>query len=135
MDNRSGTDECDVGPIRNFMSTTFQAHFKDASLPIRPKWLWLSLILRREYRIVSKVDYLEIAELLGMDSEEINFVLWYLHFCTGTLMYYPDIPDEWFKNHIICSPQVVFDSISELIVASLRTLHSEGPFTEYERKK
>ena len=49
-------------------------------------------------------------------------------------MYYPDISDEWFKNHIICSPQVVFDSISQLIVASLRTLHSEGPVIEVERR-
>ena len=135
VDNRFGTDECDVGPIRDFMSTTFQTHFKDASLPIRPNWLWFSLILRREYRIVSKVDYLEIAKLLGIDSKEINFVLWYLHFCTGTLMYYPDIQDDWFKDHIICSPQVVFDSISQLIVASLCTLHSEGPYIEYERKE
>ena len=44
-----------------------------------------------------------------MDEEEVDFALWYLHICTGTLMYYPDLPDEWFKNHIICSPQVVFD--------------------------
>ena len=115
VDNLTGTDELDVGPIRNFLSSIFQSHFKDASLPIRSKWLWLSLILRREYRIVSMVNCLKIAESLEMDKEEVDFALWYLHFCTGTLMYYPDIPDEWFKNHIICSPQVVFDSISQLI--------------------
>ena len=66
VDNRFGTDECDVGPIRDFMSTTFQTHFKDASLPIRPNWLWFSLILRREYRnwclksiILKLLNYLE----------------------------------------------------------------------------
>ena len=135
VDNFSGVDKNDVGPIRNFMSTIFQTDFKDATLPISPKWLWLSLILRREYKIVSMVECVEIAKLLGMEREELDFALWYLHFCTGSLMYYPDIPDEWFKNHIICSPQVVFDSISQLIVASLRTLHTEGPFNEYERKE
>ena len=135
VNNLTGTDECDVGLIRDFMSTTFRTHFKDASLPIRPSWLWLSLILRREFRIVTMDVCLEIAVSLGIDKNNIDFILWYLHFCTGTLMYYPDIPDDhdWFKNHIICSPQVVFDSISEFIVASLRTLHTEGPFTEYER--
>ena len=135
VDNLTGTDECDVGLIRDFMSTTFQTHFKDASLPIHPNWLWLSLILRREFKIVTMDVCLEIALLLGIDIKDIDFILWYLHCCTGTLMYYPDISDEhdWFKNHIICSPQVVFDSISEFIVASLRTLHTEGPFTEYER--
>ena len=135
VDNFSGADINDVGPIRNFMSTIFQTDFNDATLPISPKWLWLSLILRREYKIVSMVECLEIAKLLGMEREELDFALWYLHFCTGSLMYYPDIPDEWFENHIICLPQVVFDSISQLIVASLRTLHTEGPFKEYERKE
>ena len=135
VDNLNGTDESDVGPIRDFMSAIFRSHFKDALLPIHPNWLWFSLILRREYRIVSMVDCVDIAQSLGIDREEIDFILWYLHFCTGSLMYYPDIPDDWFKNHIICSPQVVFDSISELIVASMRTLHTEGAFTEYEKKE
>ena len=133
VDNLNGTEELDIGPIRNFMNTNFHAHFKGASLPIRPKWLWFSLILRREFRIVSKVECLEIALSFGMDNDEVNFALWYLHYCTGTLMYYPDIPDEWFKDHIICSPQVVFDSISQLIVTSLRTLHSEGFVIEQRR--
>ena len=133
VDNLNGTEELDIGPLRNFMNTNFHTHFKGASLPIRPKWLWFSLILRREFRIVSKVDCLEIAQSLGMDKDEVDFALWYLHYCTGTLMYYPDIPDEWFKDHIICSPQVVFDSISQLIVTSLRTLHSEGFVIEQNR--
>ena len=72
VDNLAGTDECDVGPIRDFMSTTFQTHFKDASLPIRPTWLWLSLILRREFKIVTMDVCLEIALLLGMDKNNIN---------------------------------------------------------------
>ena len=135
VDNLTGTDECDVSLIRDFMSTTFQTHFKDASLPIRPNWLWFSLILRREFRIVTMDVCLEIAVSLGIDKNSIDFILWYLHFCTGTLMYYPDIADyqDWFKIHIICSPQVVFDSISQFILASLRALHTKGPFTECER--
>ena len=36
---------------------------------------------------------------------------------------------------MICSPQVIFDSISQLMLASLRTLHSEGPATEFEREE
>ena len=133
VDNLNGTEELDIGPLRNFMNTNFHTHFKGASLPIRPKWLWFSLILRREFRIVSKVDCLLTAQSLEMDNEEVDFALWYLHYCSGTLMYYADIPDEWFKNYIICSPQVVFDSISQLIVTSLRTLHSEGFVIEQNR--
>ena len=47
--------------------------------------------------------------------------LWYLHYCVGTIIYYPDLPDKWFKENVICSPQVVFNSIEQLIV---RILHS-----------
>ena len=133
VDNFLGTDQTDIGPIRDFLSDTFQTHFKDAVLPIRPKWLWLSLILRREFKIVSIVDFNEIAERLEIDREDGEFFLWYSHYCTGTLMYYPDVPDEWFKNHVICSPQVVFDSISQLILASMRTFHTNGELFEHER--
>ena len=95
IDNFSGTEQekSDIGLVRNFMSKNFCTHFKKASLPIRPKWLWLSLILRREYKIVSKDNCLEIAKALEMDSDELDFALWYLHYCTGTLMYYPYISD------------------------------------------
>ena len=133
VDNMNGTEEVDIGPIRNFMNKSFHTHFKKASLPIRPKWLWFSLILRREYKIVSMVDCLDIAQLLGMEHDEVGFALWYLHYCTGTLLYYPDIQDEWFKDHIICSPQVVFDSISQFIVVSLRILHSGNCVVEQKR--
>ena len=34
---------------------------------------------------------LEIALSLGIDIKDIDFFFWYLHFCTGTLMYYSDI--------------------------------------------
>ena len=42
------------------------------------------------------------------------------------MIYHPEIEDEdnWFKKNIICSPQVVFNSISSLIVESLLELHS-----------
>ena len=51
---------------------------------------------------MSKIDCLEIAKALGMDSDEVDFALWYLHMCTGTLMYYPEIPEQLVDllNHI-----------------------------------
>ena len=137
VDNYTGTEKSDIGPIREFMNKIFSTHFKEASLPIRPKWLILGTILRKEYKIVIMKDCLNIGEMLEMDHEEIRFSLWYLD-CIGTLMHYTSIEsdeDNWFKNHIICSPQVLFDSISQLVVASLRTLHSEGYVIEQERKE
>ena len=41
-------------------------------------------------------------------------------------MYFPNLRDEWFNDHVICSPQVIFNSISDLILPSLQVLHSSG---------
>ena len=137
VDNYDGKEAVDIAPIRNFMNKVFSTHFQAASLPIRKKWLILNIILRREYRIVKLKDCFEIADMLDIDREEVKFCLWYLD-CIGTLMYYTNIADDedgWFKNHVICSPQVIFDSTSQLIVSSLSTLHAGGTVTDYEQKE
>ena len=137
VDNYDGKEAVDIAPIRNFMNKVFSTHFQAASLPIRKKWLILNIILRREYRIVKLKDCFEIADMLDIDREEVRFCLWYLD-CIGTLMYYTNIADDkdgWFKNHVICSPQVIFDSTSQLIVSSLSTLHAGGTVTDYEQKE
>ena len=133
VDNFLGTDEMDIAPIRGFLSDIFKKQFQDSSIPIQPNWLWFSLILRREYCIAPMDDCVIIAKDLGIKEDELELCLWYLHYCTGTIMYYPNIPGKYFKGHVICTPQVVFDSISEFIVASLRTIHGDGAVIESER--
>ena len=138
IDNYAGTEQSDIAPLRDFMTSIFSTHFKSSTLPIRKKWLILSILLRREFRIIQLDDCIDLGRILEMDKEETNFCLWYLHDCIGTLMHYTSIPedeDSWFKNHVICSPQVIFDSISQLMLASLHTLHSKGPVTEFEREE
>ena len=76
VDNFAGTEQSDIAPIRDFMSDVFACHFKDASLPIKPKWLLLGTLLRMEYSIVSMEDCLEIGRLLEMDEEDTKFCLW-----------------------------------------------------------
>ena len=139
VDNYKGTEQTDIAPIRAHLHRLFSTHFRDASLPVRPAYLLFSIILRKEFCIATMEDCLEIGKRLDMHlKEDVEFSLWYLHHCVGALMYYPKVPgdeDGWFREHIICSPQVVFDSISQLILASLRTLHSEGTCLEYEREE
>ena len=108
----------------------------DASLMIRPAWLMLNIILRTEYKIASLNDCLEIDKKLEMDEEEVKLALYYLHHVVGALLYYPEINDKdsWFKGKVFCSPQVVFDSIGQIIVVSLQVLHSDSPVRECFRK-
>ena len=135
VNNYDGKVAEDIAPIRNFMSQIFSTRFHKASLPIQRKWLILNIILRREYRIVELKDCFEIGHMLDIDTEEVKFCLWYFD-CIGTLMYYTNIVDEdsWFKNHVICSPQVIFDSISQFIICSMSTLHTGGANTKCERE-
>ncbi|XP_064391858.1 uncharacterized protein LOC135339631 isoform X4 [Halichondria panicea] len=138
VDNYNGTEHSDIAPLRKLLSEIFHKRFKNASLPIRPKWLLFGLILRREYKIASIEDCLELGKKLEMDENETKFCLRYLHDCIGTVMHYTSVSNDkekWLKNRVICSPQVIFDSISQLIVPSLRVLHSGSTFTEYERKE
>ena len=133
VNNYDGQEAVDIAPIRTFMNEIFQSRFQEASLPVQKKWLILNVILRREYRIAEMKHCYEIGEMLDIDKEEVKFCLWYLD-CIGTLMYYTNIPDGWFKDHVICYPQVIFDSISQLIVSSMCKLHS-GVVTGYEREE
>ena len=131
----NNTDSDDITSIREYMNNSFRTHFKEASLPLRPKWLIFSSMLRIHFKLVKMKDCLELGRMLEMDKEEIEFCLWYLD-CIGTLMYFDSITEDkdgWLKNHVICSPQVVFDSISQLIVSSMCTLHSKSHVIDHDR--
>ena len=124
LDNFKGTD-ADLDPLRMHLQKMFNSFFKGAQLRIRPTQLLLGIILRKEYNIVSMDDCIHIGRALNMVEEEVRFSVWYLDRWVGALIYQPEIEDkdDWFKKYIICSPQVVFDSISSLIVEVLLDLH------------
>ena len=134
LDNFAGTD-ADLDQLREHLQDMFNTYFKGAQLRIRPPQLLLGVILRKEYDIVSMADCIQIGIALNMDEEEIKFSVWYLDRWVGALIYHPEIDDEdgWFKKYIICSPQVVFDSISTLIVETLLEFHC--PKTTSRRSK
>ena len=124
LDNFKGTD-ADLDPLRMHLQKMFNSFFKGAQLRIRPTQLLLGIVLRKEYDIVSIDDCIHIGRALNMVEEEVRFSVWYLDRWVGALIYQPEIEDndDWFKKYIICSPQVVFDSISSLIVEVLLDLH------------
>ena len=136
LNNQNGTENLDIRPLQDHIMKLINDRL-DASLPIRPAWLILSIILRTEYKTIASLDdCLEIGRILKMDEKEVKKALKYLHDVVGALMYYPDINDKdrWFKGKVFCSPQVVFDSIGQIIVVSLQVLHSDSPVRECFRK-
>ena len=125
IENQIGSD---IRPVGEFINEISNIHFKNAFLRIPPQWLVLGAVLSKEFKLVTIDDCLELGELLEMNKEEVMLCLHYLH-SKGTLMYYDDIPDDeddWFKNHIISSPQVVFDSINQLIISPLQQIETQS---------
>ena len=127
VDNYEGTDS-DMEPLREHLHGLFSSYFKHAKLRIRPQQLLFGVVLRKEFDIVSMEECIRIGtEGLKMREEEVRFTVWYLDRYVGALIYHPEIKDKdgWFGNFIICNPQVVFNSLSVLVVKPLLELHSE----------
>ncbi len=139
VDNYEGTDS-DMEPLREHLHGIFSSYFKDAKLRIRPQQLLLGVVLRKEFDIVSMEECIRIGtEGLKMSEKEVRFTVWYLDRFVGALIYHPEIKDKdgWFGNFVICNPQVVFNSLSVLVVKPLLELHSEEgniQFNDNERK-
>ena len=137
LDNDKGTENAEISPLRGLMNKLFYSRFGKTSLPIPKNWLVLGIILRKEYQIATVADCIEIGKRLEMDEEETTICLLYLH-CIGSILYYTEVPNDddprWLlKGHVICLPQVIFDSISQLIIVSMQVVHDGGLDTEFVR--
>ncbi|XP_064402010.1 uncharacterized protein LOC135347838 isoform X2 [Halichondria panicea] len=137
LDNDKGTENAEISPLRGLMNKLFYSRFGKTSLPIPKNWLVLGIILRKEYQIATVADCIEIGKRLEMDEEETTICLLYLH-SIGSILYYTEVPDDddprWLlKGHVICLPQVIFDSISQLIIVSMQVVHDGGLDTEFVR--
>ena len=115
VDNKSG-GAGEVDTLRKFFEQHMQ-HYKKISIPAA--WLVLSLYLRKqEKRTVSLCDCLNLGQKLNMFPEETRLALWFLHHRAGTLMYFPDLPE--LQDTVISDVQIIYDSVSNLIVNTFR---------------
>ncbi len=120
VDNYEGGDK-DLEPIRAHIRSCLRDNKGSMKVPIRPVQLLFSIILRKEYQIVKLEDCMKIGNELNMDESTVDFTLWYFN-QLGTIIYRPEI-GGWFKDNVICSPEVIFNSISTLIIEPLLKLH------------
>ena len=112
VDNMTG-DEAELEDIRKRLENIIKQEFDD--WPIPASWLMFSIFLRRMgKRIMSLSQCYEIGNRLKVKNT--NEALWFLHHCVGILMHFPEI--EEIKDIVICDPQVVFDSVTNLILNS-----------------
>ena len=117
IDNMTG-DEEELIKVRKRIEDLIKQTLDD--FPIPASWLMFSIFLRKMgKRTMSLSQCREIgAKLKVRDTDE---AVWFLHHCVGTLMHFPDV--EEIKDIVICDPQVVFDSVTELILNSFKLKH------------
>ena len=112
IDNMTG-DEKELAKVRKRLEDIINQEFDNFTIPA--SWLMFSIFLRKMgNRTMSLLQCREIGERLEVrDTDE---ALWFLHHHVGILMHFPDV--EEIKDTVICDPQVVFDSVTDLILNS-----------------
>ena len=116
IDNMTGGAD-EIREIRTFLESGLKKHFKKLRIPAA--WLMLSLCLRkRDKRIASLQSCIQLAERLGMTAADTKTALWFLHYHAGVLMYFPNLPE--LSDMVICNIQIVFDSVTNLIINAFK---------------
>ena len=140
VDNMFGTDESEMAEIRTNIEGIITSRF--SALPIPASWLIFRMTLHMLGKpVVSLAQCEEIASRLSMTTP-VREAIWFFHHNIGSLMHYPDIPSM--KEVVICNPQVIFDSISKLIInkfqysnfnvdqSVIEEFHQKGQFTLFD---
>ena len=131
IDNLKGGED-EVKSIREFLEDGIKKHFEKLRLPVT--WLILSLCLRsRSKRISSLESCQELAKELGISpNDELRLALEFLHHRAGVLMYFPTVPE--LQDIVICDVQIVYDSVTNLIVNTFRFKKASVAASEWFHK-
>lgn len=130
IDNMSGGKN-EVISIRKFIEDLIDRYFSEIHVPAA--WLIFSLCLRK---LGKKIFLFEecavIADKLYMNEEELKEALWFLHHTVGSIMHFSELPE--LQDMVICDIQVIFDSVTRLIVNTY-TFGSVHPAVEEKFRK
>ena len=114
VNNQTGSDH-EILRYRKLIQEIIEQKFRKYDIPT--SWLGLSICLKilatkRETYKVSFNDCVKLGEHFKINRKEVQIALTFLHKYVGLVMYFPN--DKNLQNLVICNPQVVFSSISEL---------------------
>ena len=125
VDNMNG-NESEMLEIRSDVEEIVKKHFSATRIPAA--WLMFRIVLHLLHKpVLSLAQCQAIARKLSMPTS-VEEALWFFHHNIGNLMYYSDIPSM--QDIVICDPQVIFDSVSELIIDRFR--HSNRSLSSHE---
>ena len=124
-------DDRDVQKLRKILEDIIHKRFPRLSLPA--PWLLFEIALRKAgVKILTITKCQEIAKRYGITSKkELKEALQFLH-QMGMVRYYPNVKDV--KDLVICDLQILFDSITNIIVYTF-TFRKAGEAGKQKFKK
>ena len=124
VDNMNG-DEFEMSAIRKDIEGIMNHLFP--AIPIPASWLMFRVVIHFLHKpVVSLAQCEMIANCLSMPTP-VQEAIWFFHHNIGSLMHYPEIPSM--QDTVICNPQVIFDSVSELIIDTFKISNRAIPAT------
>ena len=116
IDNMTG-DNAELTSVRKRLQQIIEQMFQDRKFAIPASWLMFSIFLRK---MGTSIMNLSQCRMIGerLNVSDTDEALWFLHHCVGVLMHFPEVNE--IKDVVICNPQIVFDSVTYLILDSFR---------------
>ena len=115
LDNMKGGEE-EIKEFQRILERAMEQQYKKLKIPA--KWLIFSLCLRAKYeRIIDIKNVLDLSRQCNMSTHDTKLALWFLHHHAGVLMYFPDV--HLLQDLVILDSQVVYDSVTELILRAM----------------
>ena len=115
LDNMKGGEE-EVMEFKRILQRAMEQQYKKLKIPA--KWLFFSLKLHENsVRTIDIKSILDLSRQFKMSAYETKVALWFLHHHAGVLMYFPDV--DMLQDLVILDNQVVYDSVTELILGAM----------------
>ena len=118
INNRSG-GKLEVDKYRKLIKELIESKFRPYKIPAQ--WLMFSICLKilaqkKKRSVIEFTDCVEVGKRFDMNEETVKVALRFLHKYVGLVMYFQkDEKLKLRKDIVICDPQAVFTSISNLI--------------------
>ena len=114
VDNQTGKHQ-EIILYRQIIQQLAQEKFRKYEIPA--SWFGLSVCLKilADKNNTFKVSFnetLQLGQHFHLNKKMVDVALRFLHKYVGIVMYFPE--DKTLKNMVICNPQAVFSSVSEL---------------------
>ena len=116
VDNMKG-NEAELIEVRKRLQEVIGQMFHANRFPIPASWLMFGIFIRKMGKCTMSLSQCRI---IGkrLSLTDTNGALWFLHHCVGVLMHFPEVKE--IKDIVICNPQIVFDSVTDLILDSFK---------------